>query len=646
MRLRGFGLRFGLGALGAALLCLPACNSSNPVAPDAPPPTGNTPFTVTIASNPSTLAVGATTPATITVTVRRNDNNQPPPDGTQVSLNTSLGSFGSGTATTPVQLVTLTLSKGTAQTSLFPGSATGTAQLLAQVEQSIGQLAVPIQTVEQPAFFLLSISPNFGNAFGGQTVTITGSGIQAPVRVTFGTAVARVGTVTSTTIQATVPASTQPVAEGSTLAVNVAVTNALGQSGSTTDTLTSAWTYSGGDVQEPVAVFSVTPSSGPNAGGTPVTITGNGFISPVQVLFGISSGGSFQGFAATVQSATSTTIHATTPSATGVGLSLANQLVSVQVRNVNTGDTAVGTGVFSYTGAGLFVTSMSPTSGPYTGGTPVTIQGSGFAGTLQVQFGGSVQTLRPSTGTQLNVITVPVTVSNCQPPSGTLTVRRLDTGDVAMSAINFTYTAPTPNISSLSPASGAQGGGNTVTLQGTGFDSSARVTINGAAATVSSAQASSIVVTAPAFGGTFDTETCTDSHNMQGKRNKPKAVDVAVTSTATGCSDTLPMSYTYQPDDTSCVVTPPPKPKADFTFEILGLMVAFNDVSSNSPTSRLWDFGDPSSGTANTSTAASPTHTYASVMPGQTKTFSVTLNATNAGGTDTVVKFVTVTAPP
>src|SRR6185295_16951577 len=230
MRLRGFGLRFGLGALGATLLCLPACNSSNPVAPDAPSPTGNTPFTVTIASNPSTLAVGATTPATITVTVRRNDNNQPPPDGTQVSL----------------------------KTSLFPGSATGTAQLLAQVEQSIGQLAVPIQTVEQPAFFLLSISPNFGNAFGGQTVTITGSGIQAPVRVTFGTAVARVGTVTSTTIQATVPASTQPVAEGSTLAVNVAVTNALGQSGSTTDTLTSAWTYSGGDVQEPVAVFSVT----------------------------------------------------------------------------------------------------------------------------------------------------------------------------------------------------------------------------------------------------------------------------------------------------------------------------------------------------------------------------------------------------
>lgn len=653
---RGIGSRCASGALllaSVAGLLVAACNSSNPVAPDPPPPTGSSTFNVTISANPTSLATGSTTPSTISVTVRRSDNGLAPQDGTTVSINTSLGSLGTDNSGNPVTLATVPLKSGAAQVSLFAGTATGTAQVLAQVETSTGQVAVPIQTVNPPPFFLISVAPNFGNAVGGQLVTITGSGIQAPVRVTFGDAVARLGNVTATTIQATVPRSTQQLDVGQTRTVDVEVTNALGQSNSTSDKLVGSWTYSGGDVEPPIAVFSATPSSGPNEGNTTVMIAGTGFQPPVQVLFGLTTGGTFQGLQATVNpGTTSSSISVVSPSANGVGLSLANQLVSIQVRNVNTGQSAIGTGLFSYTGSGLFVTSMTPTSGPYTGGTQVKIVGSGFStsGRYQVQFGGSVQTLNSISAdqTQLNVTTVPVTVTNCQPPSGPLTVTRLDTGAVVNSAIRFSYTVPSPNVTGLSPASGSQNGGTSVSIQGTGFDTASpvRATFGGSVATVGAVTSTAVAATTPAFTGTFDTEACTDSQGTQGKRNKPKAVDVVVTNTATGCSDTFPLSFTYQPSDTSCVVPPPTKPVADFTFQTFGTSVLFSDASANSPTSYLWDFGDPSSGSSNVSTVANPTHVYASVPPNSTQTFTVSLTASNAGGSNTVVKQISVTAPP
>ncbi|WP_321423205.1 PKD domain-containing protein [uncultured Methanobacterium sp.] len=55
------------------------------------------------------------------------------------------------------------------------------------------------------------------------------------------------------------------------------------------------------------------------------------------------------------------------------------------------------------------------------------------------------------------------------------------------------------------------------------------------------------------------------------------------------------------------------------------LTVQFNDTSSNSPTSWLWDFGDNT-----TSTEQNPTHTYTSAG-----TYTVTLTATNSAGNNT-----------
>ncbi len=57
------------------------------------------------------------------------------------------------------------------------------------------------------------------------------------------------------------------------------------------------------------------------------------------------------------------------------------------------------------------------------------------------------------------------------------------------------------------------------------------------------------------------------------------------------------------------------------------LTVQFTDQSTNGPTGWSWDFGEPSSGSANTSTLRHPSHAYSTVGP-----HTVTLVASNANG--------------
>lgn len=87
--------------------------------------------------------------------------------------------------------------------------------------------------------------------------------------------------------------------------------------------------------------------------------------------------------------------------------------------------------------------------------------------------------------------------------------------------------------------------------------------------------------------------------------------------------------------------TPPPPatPVASFGYVSSGLGVIFGDQSTGSPTSWSWDFGDGA-----TSTAQNPGHVYAAAG-----TYTVTLTARNAAGSDTTSRQVTVsqsTTPP
>jgi PKD repeat protein len=81
-------------------------------------------------------------------------------------------------------------------------------------------------------------------------------------------------------------------------------------------------------------------------------------------------------------------------------------------------------------------------------------------------------------------------------------------------------------------------------------------------------------------------------------------------------------------------------PTANFIFQpstpTIGTQVNFTDTSSGSPTSWLWNFGDPASGTSNTATLQNPGHAFLSAG-----TYSVSLTATNSSGSGTISKSIT-----
>jgi hypothetical protein len=139
------------------------------------------------------------------------------------------------------------------------------------------------------------LSPTAGPTVGGTTVTISGTGFAAGATVTFGgTAATNVNVLGSTTITTVTPAHTSGL-------VSVVVTNPGGENG----TSVNAFNYTVVQVPAPT-VTGVAPTSGPTAGGTPITITGTGFVSGATVTLG--------GTAATnVVWNNSTTITATTP---------------------------------------------------------------------------------------------------------------------------------------------------------------------------------------------------------------------------------------------------------------------------------------------------------------------------------------------
>lgn len=76
---------------------------------------------------------------------------------------------------------------------------------------------------------------------------------------------------------------------------------------------------------------------------------------------------------------------------------------------------------------------------------------------------------------------------------------------------------------------------------------------------------------------------------------------------------------------------------------VTSLTVKFSDLSTNSPTSWLWTFGSQ----GQTSTAQNPSHTFSISPSGPSQSFTVTLVATNAGGSGTLVKtnYINVVPP-
>ncbi|HYU31849.1 MAG TPA: IPT/TIG domain-containing protein [Thermoanaerobaculia bacterium] len=138
------------------------------------------------------------------------------------------------------------------------------------------------------------------------------------------------------------------------------------------------------------------------------------------------------------------------------------------------------------------VSQTSPNHGLASGGTPVTITGSGFQNGATVTFGGTASpSVTFNNSTQLTATTpahaagqVNVVVTNPDTSSGTGTNA-------------FTFDS-IPSISSLSPNSGTTAGGTSVAINGANFQNGATVTFGGTAVAVTFNNSTKLTVTAPA----------------------------------------------------------------------------------------------------------------------------------------------------
>lgn len=139
------------------------------------------------------------------------------------------------------------------------------------------------------------------------------------------------------------------------------------------------------------------------------------------------------------------------------------------------------------------VTSVTPGSGVDTGGTAVTITGSGFTGATAVMFGSTAVTFTVASDTEITATTansgngtVDVTVTT---PDGTSPITPSD---------QFTFIAA-PTVTGVSPNVGPVAGGTVVTITGTGFTGATAVLFGQTAATSFTVNSDTqITATAPA----------------------------------------------------------------------------------------------------------------------------------------------------
>ena len=437
-----------------------------------------------------------------------------------------------------------------------------------------------------PVPIVTGVSPNVETAGGGTAVTITGTGFTGASAVDFGANAATFTVLNSTTITASSPPGTGTV--------DVTVSTPVG--GTSLTSSADQYTYVNGPT-----VTAISPISGPATGGNTVTITGTNFVD----VTGIDFGG--ENPTTTFSVINPTTIVATAPSG-------ALGTIDVNVFNVADGSGASPADNYTYTSPPVpTVSGVSPASGPTTGGTTVTITGTGLSSATSVDFG-------PGNTSQNFTVSNPTTITAVV-PSGALgtadvTVTTSEGTSSTSAADQFTYTAPPgPAITSVSP--GNSPNGSFVTISGSGLAGATAVDFGAGnpAATFVASNAATIYATAPPGSGT---------------------VDVTVTTPAGTSAVNRPDQFTY-------TVPPAPtvtgvSPASGFSgFSVVVTGTAFTSASAV-------DFGNaPATFTVNSDTSITAT------APAGSGTVDVTV--TNSGGTSAVsaadeFTYSTGTPPP
>ncbi len=435
------------------------------------------------------------------------------------------------------------------------------------------------------------LSPASGPAAGGTRVTISGTNLSGITAVDFGSTPADLSSLTYNS-DGTVTV-TSPAGSGT---VDVTVTNASGTSASLP---ADQFTYTAAP-----AVTAISPTAGPVAGSTQVTITGTNLSGITAVDFGKLLATIVAG------SDTATLVTVISPASQAAGI------VDVTVTTVGGASTGVPADQFTYTAAPA-VTAISPTAGPVAGGTQVTITGTNLSGITAVDFGKVLATIVAGSDTA-TLVTV---ISPASQAAGIVDVTVTTAGGAStgVPADQFTYVAA-PAVTAISPTAGPLASGTQVTISGTNLLGITAVDFGKVPATIvaGSDTATSITVISPTS-------------------QAAGIVDVTVT-TAGGTSTGSPADqFTYTAAPTVTAVSPTAGPLAG------GTQVTISGANLSGITAV--DFGKVLA----TVVAGSDTATSVTVIsPASQAAGIVDVTVTTAGGTSTGVpadQFTYVAAP-
>lgn len=344
-------------------------------------------------------------------------------------LYTTNVSFTQGTTT--VNAPSFAILSNTQIAVVVPPAPVGAGPASVNVTNGAGTSATPLTYTYNPARALpvvMSAVPNTGPAAGGNSILLTGTGFTFATQVNFGTTPALSFTVTNDT-------SITAIAPPGSGTVTITVTGPSGTGPGV------PYTYNPAPLP---AINSLTPASGPVAGGNTVTITGTGLNTVNAVSFGSVPATSFVILSPTA-------INATAPPGTGPG----------PVNLTVTSGTFVSPPV-TYTYIALPTpTSIFPTAGVISGGTPAAITGTRLAGTTSVLFGSTPAVITGVVDDSEVDFTIPAHAV------GTVPVTVIAPGGTD-SSLTFSFQPP-PVITSSSPTQGPASGGTTVNINGAGL---------------------------------------------------------------------------------------------------------------------------------------------------------------------------------
>jgi hypothetical protein len=264
------------------------------------------------------------------------------------------------------------------------------------------------------------------------------------------------------------------------------------------------------------------------------------------------------------------------------------------------------------------VTDVDPSSGPATGGTEVTITGTGFTDATDVDFGAT-----PAASFTVDNDTT-ITATAPAHAAGTVNVSVTTAGGTSANTANDDYTfVAAPTVTAVNPVSGPTAGGTPVTITGTGFTGATDVDFGAT----------------PAASFTVDNDTTITATSPA---HAAGAVDISVTTVGGTSANTANDNYVFVAAPTITNVAPSEGPSSGGTeVTITGTnFTGVTDVDFGATPAASFTVDNDT-----TITATAPAHAAGTVDVSATSTGGTSANTANDNFTFVAAPTVTAVAP-